>query len=307
MAYPTAAGVTSLSGTYIPQLFAAKLIVEFYISTVFGNITTTDYEGQIKQMGDSVTISGLPNISSKPYVAGQKLEHDDLNPDSVELLINKGQYYGFKVKNIDKVQSHIDDFASKWATHAGMAQSIEIDRIILADIYASAHASNAGATAGKKSGDINLGVSGTPLPVTASTIIATIINCGVVLDEQNVPPTDRWIILPAWACGLLKQSDIKDASVTGDTVSPLRNGRVGMVNGMEVYMSNNIASAVDGDKTAYNAMFGWKGAVTFASQLTENRIMETESDFAHIMDGLQVFGYEVIKPEGLGHLYIEKG
>ena len=43
--YPVAAGHPDLSGTYIPTLYAAKLLVEFYKATVFGAISNTDYEG----------------------------------------------------------------------------------------------------------------------------------------------------------------------------------------------------------------------------------------------------------------------
>jgi hypothetical protein len=307
MAYPTASGVPSLSGNYIPQLFAAKLIVEFYISTLFGAIATTEHEGEIKKMGDSLTISGLPEIMIRDYVKGQNLQYQDLDPGEVQLLIDKGKYYGFRVNDLDKVQSHIDDFASKWATHAGMLQGIEVDKDVLQNIYADAHASNQGDTAGALSGNIDLGVSGTPLSVTSSNVIQTIVNCGVVLDEQNVPFEGRWIVLPSWMIGLIKVSDIKDASITGDSVSPLRNGRVGKIDRFEVYMSNNLKNVTDGSDTVTNAIFGHNQCVAFASQLLESDMLKDQNDFGWLMRGLQAYGYEVIKPEGIGHLYCTQG
>jgi hypothetical protein len=52
---------------------------------------------------------------------------------------------------------------------------------------------------------------------------------GQVLDEQNVPETGRFLLLPFWATNLLKQSDLKAVYLTGDGTTPLRNGRVGTV------------------------------------------------------------------------------
>ncbi len=45
MAYPVAMGVTTMSGSYIPEIWSLKTLVKFYKATVFGAITNTDYEG----------------------------------------------------------------------------------------------------------------------------------------------------------------------------------------------------------------------------------------------------------------------
>lgn len=45
MAYPTAAGTLSHSGTMVPEVWSGKLLVKFYKATVFGEISNTDYEG----------------------------------------------------------------------------------------------------------------------------------------------------------------------------------------------------------------------------------------------------------------------
>jgi hypothetical protein len=40
--YAVASGFTSFSGTYIPEIWAGKMVVKFYKSTVFGAISNTD-------------------------------------------------------------------------------------------------------------------------------------------------------------------------------------------------------------------------------------------------------------------------
>jgi len=43
--YPVAAGLTTHSGSYTPEIWSLKTLVKFYTATVFGSIANTDYEG----------------------------------------------------------------------------------------------------------------------------------------------------------------------------------------------------------------------------------------------------------------------
>jgi hypothetical protein len=45
MAYPVAGGSANYSGNFIPEIWASKLIVNFYDATVLSAISNTDYEG----------------------------------------------------------------------------------------------------------------------------------------------------------------------------------------------------------------------------------------------------------------------
>lgn len=306
MSYPTAVGHPNMSGTYIPTLYSTLLLVEFYKATVFGAIANTDYEGEIQKYGDTLTIRTLPEIVSRAYTKGQDLQYDNPEPSSLDLLIDKGYYWAVTINALDKKQSDID-YVQKWATHASTLQKIQIDGEILSQIYSDAATANSGATAGAISGDINLGVSGTPLALTKENILDKIVECGVVLDEQNAPDENRWMVLPAWACGNLKSSDLKDASLTGDGKSVLRNGRIGMIDRFEIFMSNNLTNTTDGAYTVANAVFGQKHALAFASQMTSTETLTNPKDFGQLMRSLQAYGYKVTKPEALGHLYIRKG
>ena len=72
MAYPTADGQPQLSGSYIPILYATMLLIEFYKTTVFGAIATTEHEDQLKKFGDTLRIRTLPDIIVQDYVKGQE-------------------------------------------------------------------------------------------------------------------------------------------------------------------------------------------------------------------------------------------
>lgn len=280
--------------------------MKFYAATVLADISNTEYEGEIKKFGDEVIIRTVPDITIKDYVVGQKLDYETPESPSVSLKIDKGKYFGFRIDYIQKYQSDIN-LLDRWSDDSAQQMKIKVDTDVLGAIYADAHAKNKGATAGAKSSSFNLGATGSPVTLTKVNILDYIVDMMSVLDEQNVPETGRFIILPAWAVGMLKKSDIKDASLTGDGVSVLRNGRVGMVDRAMIYLSNNLSSVTDGADTVYNMIFGHKSGLTFAAQMTEMETLTAESTFGKLVRGLNVYGYKVIKPESIGHFYAKKG
>jgi len=302
MAFPVAQGVPSLSGTYIPEIWSGKLLEKFYKATVFAQIANTDYEGEISEYGDKVYIRTVPDIVISEYQKGMSLDVQNPESDNVELLIDKGYYYNVNISDVDKKQSDIN-FMDAWGQDAAEQMKVKIDYKILNDIYGDVDASNAGTTAGKISSGINLGTTGSPVEVTKSNVIDVLVHSGQVLDEQNVPETDRWAVIPAWMASRIKTSDLKDASLTGDSKSVLRNGRLGMIDRWTLYSSNNVAHTTDGENEAFHVLMGHKSALTFASQLVKNEILPNPHDFGQLMRGLQVFGYEVIKPVSMLDLY----
>lgn len=305
MAFPYAPGTVSYSGTFIPEIWSKKLIEKFYANTVLTAISNTNYEGEIRNQGDKVQIRTIPSLVINDYESGQTLVNQRPESNNVELLIDKGKYWSAIVDDVQDVQSDIG-LMNMWAQDAAEQMKITIDTQVLASIKPDVAAANKGATAGAISGNINLGVTGTPLAVTKTNILDTILYLGQVLDEQNRPESGRFVVLPYWATTLLKMSDIKDASLAGDGTSVLRNGRVGMIDRFTVYQSNNLPHVTDTNE-CFDFIAGVKQGLTFASQLTKTETLRAESTFGNIMRGLQVFGHKVIDGESLAVAYAYKG
>ncbi len=221
----------------------------------------------------------------------------------VDLLIDKGKSWSFISDDVTKAQADYN-YVSDWTADASEQMAITIDTGILANVYADAHASNKGLTAGAKSSAFNLGTTGTPLALDKTNIVDKIADLSSVLSEQNVPKENRWVVLPEVFCNLIIKSDLKDASLSGDGESIARNGRVGRIANLMIYASNLLATTTDGTNTVFNCLFGHKTGLTFASQLIENEGPMRHPDyFGDFYRGLQVFGYKVVKPESIGHLY----
>lgn len=304
--FPVASNFPEYSGVMIPEVWASKILVKFYDATFLSEISNTDYEGEIKKQGDTVHIRTTPNITIRDHKIGQKLVYETPKPSLVDLLIDKGKSWSFISDDIAKAQADYA-YVEDWTGDAAEQLKIAIETGVLSDVYADAHAKNKGLTAGVKSGAFNLGAAGAPIALDKTNILDYIVDCGTVLDEQNVPESNRWLVLPPWACGLIKKSDLKDASLSGDGQSTLRNGRVGMIDRFTIYMSNLLYVTVTTNNPT-NIIFGHKTALTFATQLTNSEGPMRDKDyFGDFYRGLQVYGYEVVKKEAMGHLYAYKG
>jgi hypothetical protein len=294
MGFPVAAGRPNYSGNFIPEIWSGKLIENFYDATVLAAISNTNYEGEIRRMGDTVNIRTTPEISIKTYVKGQTLSVENPDKPKIQLVIDKGEYFACIEDDVDKVQSDVN-MMDTWSKDASERMKIKIDQRVLTDILPDISALNKGANAGRITGNINLGTTGSPVAITKTNVLDYIVDMGTVLDEANAPEGERFLVIPAKMAGMIKKSDLKDASLTGDSVSVLRNGRLGMIDRFTLYMSHNLS--VSSGK--FSIIAGHKMGFTFASQMTEMESLRAESTFGNVIRGLQVYGYKVVKPEAL--------
>lgn len=303
MAYPVSAGAAQYSGNFIPEVWSAKLIENFYDASVLTAISNTDYEGEIKSMGDTVNIRTTPDITIRPYSKGMNLTVDRPDKAKIQLLIDQGDYFSAIEDDVDKVQSDIN-LMDMWSKDASEKMKLAIDSKILTSMLVDIAATNRGATAGRISGNVNLGVTGTPVQLTKTNILEFLVDLGTVLDEANAPESGRFAVIPAWAAGMIKKSDLKDASITGDSMSVIRNGRLGMIDRFTLYTSHNLNKVVDSGNNCFSIVAGHKMGLTFASQMTEMESLRAESTFGNIIRGLQVYGSKVVKPEALALGYV---
>lgn len=306
MPFPVSAGGANYTGNFIPEIWSGKLIQNFYDATVLAAISNTDYEGEIRSMGDKVNIRTTPELTIRDYQKGMQLQIE--RPDKAKLTLNidQGDYFAAVEDDVDKIQSDVN-LMDAWSRDASEKLKIKIDSKVLGSAAIGGatgiSAYNQGATAGRISGNINLGATGSAVQLTKANIIDYIVDVGTCLDENNAPESDRFIVIPAWAAGMIKKSDLKDASLTGDSQTPLRNGRLGILDRFTVYVSHNLYRVTDTGATCFSIIAGHKMGLTFASQMTEMETLRAESTFGDIIRGLQVYGYQIVKPEALARLY----
>jgi len=312
MSFPVSGGYPQYSyngdpagSAFIPEIWSGKLQVKFYKSTVLGEITNNDWEGEIKNQGDTVHIRSIPTITISSYSKGMNLSNQVPESTPLELTIDYGKYFSVIVDDVDAVQADVK-LMDIFTNDAGEQMKIAIDNDVLNNVAADASPDNQGATAGAISGDINLGTTGASIALDKNNILDNILKCGQVLDEQNVPEDGRWMVIPAWMSAMLKTSDLRQAYLTGDAESPLRNGKIGMIDRFTLYVSNNLDVVSDGGTNCWHVLSGTRDAISFASQITNVETLRAQTTFGNIVRGLNVYGFKVVKPEALVDLYVSK-
>lgn len=291
---------------YIPQLYAANTLVKYYAKSVVTAICNTKYEGEVRDKGDRIIIRTRPSITIRPYKKGQKLEKETPKSEPVTMLVDQAQYYNFVIDDVDEKQADIV-LSSEFTDDASEQMRIAIDSDVLGSVYADADTYNQGANAGRISQSYDLGSVGSPLAVTKQNVIEVLTVIGSVFDEYNVPRQNRSIVCPAWFRLKIMNSDLKNASIMGDDTSIIRNGRVGMVDDLTLYMSNLLSVVDDSGTSVTNIIAQNMDAITYASQLVKNETLRCADTFGREYRGLQVYGFKVVKPQGLVHLYAYNG
>lgn len=312
---------TLVNGGFIPEIWSGKLLEKFYAATVLAAIANTDYEGEIKNKGDTVHIRTRPTITIADYDAEQDLGIQRPSSNMIDLSIDQAKYFNLALDDVMEVQADLD-LMSMWAEDASEQMKIAVDTDVLSYLGTTSDiaAANRGATAGALSASIPLGTAAAPVFVAKAaqgtgvgndasndkSILDFIVDAGQVLDEQNIPETGRWIIVPAWVASMIKKSDLKDASLAGDGTSILRNGRLGMIDRFTIYLSNLLPS-LDSAVDTTSVFFGTKAALTFASQFTKMETIRSERSFSNLLRGLQVYGFRVVNGVSIGRAVIARG
>lgn len=91
----------------------------FRKSTVVGDITNSDYFGEISSQGDTVRIIKEPEISVQAYTRGATVTAQDLDDEDFSLTIDKSNYFAFKIDDIEEAHSHVNfmDLATNRAAY----------------------------------------------------------------------------------------------------------------------------------------------------------------------------------------------
>lgn len=94
-------GYTSYSSSnttnnFIPVLFAKKVLKNYYADSCYPLICNSDYEGQIKSVGDSVIIRKAPTLTVGDYTVGGTINYEVPTSTALELNIDQAKYWAFK-------------------------------------------------------------------------------------------------------------------------------------------------------------------------------------------------------------------
>lgn len=267
--------------TFIPEVWVARLLANYNRNLVVAALANRNYEGEIRQYGDTVHINSLNELTVKDYTPNVKIEEpEQLTTVDQTLVIDHGKYYNFYVDDVDAVQARGDLMDAAMADAARLIAEDTEDYILEKLIT---------------DGSITDELTGA---LTAENVYASIVKMKVAMDEKNVPRAGRHLIVPPSVEGLMLMDN---RFVTGNgapSENRLVNGYVARAAGFDIYSSN----AAVANMVAFNTE-----SITFANQLTETEAYRPEARFADAVKGLSLCGAKVTRPDAVAVFSITGG
>jgi len=293
MAFASASGYTNLpNGNFSPVIYSKQVQLAFRKSTVCGDITNSDYFGEISGQGDTVKIIKEPEISVSAYTRGETVAAQDLADADFSLVVDKSNYFAFKMDDIEEAHSHVN-FMSLATNRAAYRLADQYDQEVLgylagykqSALHANANTVNnvvngtkANTAAGsdellaanklKKSDFGNITTASAAdhsIPVAARLPGATALPTATVspamlvsrmarlLDQQQVDSQGRWLVIDPIMMEVLRDEDSRLLNADFGG-SGLQNGMVlNNFHGFRVYTSSNLPAVGTGAGTTGTA------------------------------------------------------
>ena len=288
MAFTTASGYGNLpNGNFSPVIYSKQVQLAFRKSTVVGDITNSDYFGEISGQGDTVKIIKEPEISVSEYARGTNVTAQDLQDEDFSLVIDKANYFAFKMDDIEEAHSHVNfmDLATDRAAYrladqhdqevlgylTGYKQSAlhvnadEVNDVVNGtksvktaddDELLASMKLNKGSfgniTAG---GDNSIPVAArlpgaTALPTEYVSPAMIVSRMARLLDQQQVDTNGRWLVVDPVFMEVLRDEDSLFLIQNWGESGALRNGLVlKNFHGFRVYTSSNLPAMGTGAGT----------------------------------------------------------
>ena len=112
MAFASVSGYGNLpNGAFSPVIYSKQVQLAFRKSAVVNAITNNDYFGEIANQGDTVRIMKEPEVTVNEYARGKTIATQDLADSDYQLVVDKSNYFAFKLDDIEEAHSHIDFMA----------------------------------------------------------------------------------------------------------------------------------------------------------------------------------------------------
>lgn len=264
---------------FIPNVWNTAINKEIERLCVFEEDCNREYEGAVKERGESVKILGVgkPTIKSLDKKARNNDidSAEEIEDTSINMPVNQIRYFNYKVGDIDKRQAVggiMDALSSE--TSEGLAN--EIDKYI-AEIAEEKEAVKAFATAPT---------------VTKDNVLETFDSVIKKLYENDVKESTKIVatVDPSFYFTLKRAY----TELETNNSSLMKNGRVGMYGKVIVKMSNNVKKGANGESLI---MVRTQRAVAFVKPMTHTEAYRPEKGFADAVKGFILFDGKIVRPK----------
>jgi hypothetical protein len=284
---------------FVPQKFSKRTLTKLDQINVLLPLVSREYEGEIKQEGDTVWVRTYGDVVTGTYTRGMPINYQALSPTRETMVIDDAEYFAFSLDDLDDAQMDLKALDG-YTDRAAVAMNEVVERKLQAR-YVQAHASN------------RITDSSNPITLSTANAYTLIVDAGKALDDQKAPADGRWMLItPTWKSFLLKDTTyLIRATDIGDSV--IRSGKpgtkakdapgfFGQVGGFDLYLT----TAAPTDGAGKRCMFGQGKPINYAGQIRKVQKIVRESTFGTAVRGLILHGAEVFDEyqKRLGTVYV---
>lgn len=271
------------TNVFKPELWSKELTRLLNNYGVMIDCVNKDYEGEIKNQGDTVHIPGISEITVGTYTEAA-IKYEDLKGKTQELVIDQKKYWALKVDDIDQVQANIT-LSNKFVNQAKKQIVNTKDAYLHSLGVANVDTQNQLGTVAIT--DENIYSTLTKMYRMLSRANA-IDDSGKGLDEKN-----PFLILPPEIVEIVKNSP-KATQATNLGDQTIRRGTILQFAGFDIKQSTVVE-----DNTGFDILAGTSEAITFADQITKTESLRDKDSFSDLVRGLYLYGAKVVQPKAL--------
>jgi hypothetical protein len=294
------------AGNFVPELWSDEVLAAYKANLVFPQLVTTmDFHGQ---KGDTVHIPRPTrgSVSAKATATSVTLIAE--SNGVFDLTIATHYEYSRLIEDIAKIQA-LDSMRAFYTDDAGYALAIQVDTDLQTQGALFAAGDAAPTTAGSAYSKAEIGGDGSTAWSQAGSGNGTsLTDAGIrraiqALDESNVPARDRALVVPPIEKRkLMGISRFTEQAFVGEVSgsNTIRNGLIGDIYGVPVYVSSNVQGPQANDSTQYKAcLLFQKEAIVLAEQLAPRTQTQYKQEFlADLFTADQIYGFGTMRPEG---------
>lgn len=304
-----------------PKIYAARFLSFLDKVNVWGNLTNSNYEGEITSSGDSISIPTFTKtITVSDYnedgTLGERLaEAEEVTATDQTLAIDFKKAVHYLIEDIEAVQAK-PNLADAAMSRAGVAVSNAVDtylRGVFDKSFDGTYTQITGANDSARNTNItartvDIAVSNTIDAANGAfggLLISALAQLKNKMSAANIPEEGRWLVVhPDTILGLdlwLTAKNTAGVYVPAAQDSGLRNGFAGRLLGFDLRVTTAVSSVQQSAANDSWQLVAGQGAesVTMARQLIRSEMYRPERSFADAFKSLYVAGARNVLPERL--------
>ena len=281
------------AATFIPEIWSDEIIAAYKKNLVMANLVSKmSFKGK---KGDTLNIPKPTRGAAHAKTSLAQVTLQAATESNVPVLINKHYEYSTMIEDITEAQA-LASLRQFYTSDAGYALATQVDTDILQ--LARAVQSGDGTIAYDKA---VIGSDGSTLYIGSNE--AAISDQGIrkviqTLDDADVPMDGRCLVLPPVARNVMMGlARFTEQAFTGDVGSSntIRNGQIGDVYGVKVYVSSNCETATG---AARIGLMFHKDAFVLVEQLGMRSQTQYKQEFlANLFTSDMLYGVKNLRAE----------